>query len=266
MNSLPDLLTLSRLTDFYTGRIYRFFTEVQVHYFRSNENWEATFRKVCSSHPSFADASRISVEEAMKAVLAAYGISAEAHKVIIRPYLQSLCRKRCHQGFLLEDDAMFLFLTYLAQQAPPAPPLPLQPQTQNSSVRVPNLGLLGLFNAFPHPSANTTPPLAQVPTISANFPLRHLEEANDVMDVEDVVHTKVVETSTTMIQVFTLPTIRPTLDIMRIDVLEIAGRNKMEDFFKNTELIDAFIENIKPIYGEVAKDSSFTETIWANVL
>ena len=167
VNYLPDLFTLSGLTDYYIRtmdsipaelkRFSRFFEDVRIH-FVANGKWEGTFWGVCNNHGLFNEASlraRTNMDPIIDAVLAAYGITANRDKESVRLYLHDLYRQRYdHEGFYLEDEAMFLFLTYLAQQVP-APPTPV-----SMDVDGPPPGAFSFFSNRPNVPVNAPPPAA----------------------------------------------------------------------------------------------------------
>ena len=127
-NWLPHLYSLSRLSDFYKrdvnslskeqlSRYLRFFEDVRIHY-ELNDNWEGTFWGVCNNHPSFVQASRKSVEDAMMAVLAWYDIKVEGDKESVKAHLLSLYQPT-PPDFVMTDAALYLFLTFLGNATIP---------------------------------------------------------------------------------------------------------------------------------------------------
>ena len=247
VESLPHLIPLSKLTEYFservddpTERLYSsFFKDVQIH-FVPNGKWEGTFWGVCNNHTYFREASLI--DEAEKAVLAAYGITVDKEKNIIRLYLQDLCRQSFQEGFVLEVEVMYLFLTYLAHQVQ-------EPLRSTFVVERPRRRLN-----------------APIPVQVASNPVdAFLEESNDVMDVEEVATD--IETTTSSFDSRTLIS----------DVKSICFTKMERFFFKNGALetidrptIKSFMEYVQPFYKEFKNPMkpkwAFVESIWFNVL
>ena len=315
VESLPNLRSLSKLTKYYSRRIdgfpeeelrrySRFFSDVAVHY-HANDNWENTFWGVCNDHTKFYEASLEGVGAAAKAVLAAYGLTVDNDKNVIRFYLQGLYSQLYQEGFRLEEENMFLFLTYLAHQirAPlrsstfvvERPRRRLKPKTSamSSFMRPPSAEVANhpankmplvpfpAFFASPTIVDSTFQPQPQVQYSNHNATLygsysvyTHSANNNFILNppsgrfnnANDVTSVENSETEKSETSFI-------TSDSFKSDVISISS-SQFEYFFRRklplgtieSPNIKRFMEYVKPTFVAVDDTRSSLESIWMNVL
>ena len=283
VNYLPDLFTLSGLTDYYLRtmdsipaealeRFSRFFEDVRIH-FVANGKWEGTFWGVCNNHGLFNEAflsARTNMDPIIEAVLASNGITVNGGTESVRLYLQDLYRQRYHKGFDLEYEAMFLFLTYLAQQVP-APPTPV-----SMDVDGPPPGAFSFFSNRPNAPVNAPP--------SAAFSFFSQRQVVDNPKASVPPPTKVADAATRPFsfvankreaqsapQAVDKRKNRRNLSYANSLKNDVERVMTMDDFFeqnKNVEEIDGeslrnFMRHAQTLYGN--NNSSNTETKWRGV-
>ena len=279
VESLPHIISLSKMTKYYSRRLEGisveelrryslFFKEVKVH-FDADKSWEGTFRGVCNNHADFNEAYLF--QEAEKAVLAAYNITVDNDKEAIKSYLQDLCRQRQNEeGFVLDVEVMYLFLTYLAHciQAPfRSSAFVAESPRKRLRTTVSAMSPIIMSSSTPQ---SENPPLGGdygQPQPYADYPPHPLIDASDAMSDEEVESEKCTSVSTAPFS---------SDETLKSDVKAISNSSIEELFYLKEPIetvesstIRCFMEFVETDYKkfESSKKKKLSiESNWFNVL